>query len=281
MVKYKNSCYIATRENSSVPPDKSSFWECFVSSSVTYRGSWSKDTNYYQNDIVKHNNGTYLAIDLVPLGVKISDSMYWLLLGKNIIDNSHVIESYDPSGTFLNKTMNDFPSLFSFDQTMDTNKKYYYACRQTDIKYKPISKKSKWYVPIIFEKILDTNSNFDNRRGHTVFNQNGVYKVTIHINFTGTNLFKTSSYLLKPMDDPEADSYQKDRKIRSGKMSITCASQIKNHLQYCFVVKVSDPLSTLVIMSEHQNVKIKTLSEDNEIIIYGKEKTWILIEKID
>ena len=184
----------------------------------------------------------------------------------------------DESGKKLKKLLE--LSNVEFDDNPKND--YYYACKQSDVKYSLTIFKKKWSVPIIFEKILETGSSYDNKKGQIIFNKPGMYKITIHVNFVGTNMFKTSAYLLKPMDNPSADIYQKDRKLPSSKMSLACISPlIKNHLQYCFVVKVKDALSTLVIMSEHQNVKTKSHNDEKEIIIFGKEKTWILIEKMD
>ena len=218
-------------------------------------------------------------------------------------NNKNIIESYGQDSldwhdtkkkSFINKTTDSEMQLknllnspsgdFSFGEACDNNSKsnnYYYACKQIDIRYSlATSKKQKWSVPIVFERTLEiTGSSFDNRKGQIIFNKPGTYKVTVHVNFFGTNLFKTSAYLLRPSDNPSADIYQKDRKVQSSKMSMACFPQIKNHMQYCFIVKVKDALSTLVIMSEHQN--IKPIGDEKEIIIFGKEKTWILIEKMD
>ena len=156
---------------------------------------------------------------------------------------------------------------------------YYYGSIMTDIQYSlSMPKKQKWSVPIIFEKMIVTGPTFDNMKNQIIIKKAGTYKVTIHINFMGTKFFKTSAYLLKPTDNPLDDTYQKDRKIKSSKMSITNPKKNKNHLHYCFIVKVYDLLSTLVIMSEHKTAKTKTT--DDEIIIFGREKTWILVEKI-
>jgi len=161
-------------------------------------------------------------------------------------------------------------------------KNYYYACRQSDIKYSLAPKKSKWNVPILFDKIIDSSPSYDNRKNQIIFNKPGTYKVTIHINFTGSNFFHTYAYLLKPHDNPMSDNYNKDRKIASSNMTIASSSHMKNHLHYSFIVVVQNALSTLVLVSVHRtNNKIKHLPDEKEITIFGKEKTWILIERKD
>lgn len=157
---------------------------------------------------------------------------------------------------------------------------YYYAYKETDINYSLVtSKRQKWSVPIIFEKVLEIGTPYNNNKNQIVFKNPGIYKITIHINFIGTTLFKTSAYLLKPTDDPCSNIYQKNRKIPSSKMTLFSGDPfVKLHLHYCFVAKVTEPMSTLVIMSEHRHSKHS--NDEKEIIIFGKEKTWILIEKI-
>jgi len=93
--------------------------------------------------------------------------------------------------------------------------------------------------------------------------------------------FKTIAYLLKPSDNPHADIYIKDRKISSSSMAIASILKVKNYLNYSFIIDVRDSLSTLVFMSAHHSTKLNYTHDENEIIIYGKGKTWILIEKID
>jgi len=325
LVKYKNVFYIATKKNSGVTPgQKSLFWNIFINNGVRYQGNWKKDKTYSINDIVRSDNGSYIAIDGPTKGIPISDTESWALLckdgtEKNIpqtetstsfngaYNSQHIIESYNQKPFHKSKPMtraemeldlavlddetdsklqsildSSTLDLKNIDTDFDTKDNcFYYACKQSDIKYSLSSKKPKWHVPITFEKTLETGSVFDSRKGQILFNRPGIYKITVHINFTGTNLFSTLAYLLKPSDDPNADLYQKNRKIQSSKMSITCASQIKNHLQYCFIVKVKDALSTLVFMSEHQTGKMKHIPDDKEITIFGKEKTWILVEKIN
>lgn len=287
MIKYKNTFYISIRDNNnSAPNSKSDTWFMFMNDSPMYRGIWDKESSYFVNNIVQHSSSTFLAIDTVPLGYSVYDNRYWIQLGNINNSNKQIIESYNQD--MLEERQNparksksiNFEPIKDLDLTLN-QQSFYYASRQSDIKYDPITKQSKWYVPIIFDKVLELTNSFDNRRGQTIFNKSGLYKVTIHVNFTGTNLFKTSAYLLRPLDDPESNSYQKDRKITASKMTMTCASKIKNHLHYNFIVKVRDALSTLVVMSEHKTMELRNLVEERAITIFGKEKTWILIEKMD
>ena len=299
LIKYKNNMYIAIKKNNNLKPScESIFWELFFNESIKYKGVWQSEKIYYINDIVKLKHEIYIAIKNCTKGIPVNNTNYWALISKlydGKIFDSDIIESYNDDikhhhKSDVNCTSNEFESLtniesLDFKNFTDTDflnckKDFYYAYKQNNSVYNTTCKKSKWNVPIIFDKTVEVGASFDNKKGQIIFNKMGTYKITVHINFNGMNLFKTSAFLLKPSDDPESNVYQKDRKIPSSNMLITCASQIKNHLHYCFLVKVKDALSTLIIMSEHQE-KMKLLSEEKKITIYGKEKTWILIESME
>ncbi len=313
-IAIKKSCGVT-------PTNKSMFWTVFFNGCIRHQGTWKKDKNYCINDIVRSETASFIAVDLPPKGCPTSDTNYWALMCKDGDENTcsfnngrNIIESYNQNGLDCDFGLESFSSIETqpinsrlisynydseicdFDDTDVQLKKllnctdseytikdnnFYYACKQCDTRYPLNSKKPKWSVPISFEKTLDTGPAYDNKKGQIVFNRPGTYKVTVHITYKGTNIYKTAAYLLKPSDDVGANNYQKDRKISSSKMSIISSSQIKNHLHYCFVIKVKDALSTLVMISEHQENKIKHINDDKEITIFGKEKSWILIEKID
>ena len=302
VVKYKNIFYIANKNNTDIEPSMStSYWIQFSNNNVQYQGQWKKDKSYAVNEIVKVDYSTYIAIDNVPRGTSISDTDKWMILFKSMINNncdSKIIETYgcnkNDFHVNLSALNNDleirkiFDSRIISEESTDMvgtefkfNTGYLYACKQIDSKYSPVSKKDKRYVPIIFDKVIDSSPIADIKKWQVIFNKVGTFKITIHIQFTGTNLFRTSAYLLKPSDDPNSDFYEKDSKIPSSTMSLICSSQNKNHLHYDFIIKVKDILSTLVLISKHQNGKIKHLMDDKDIIIFGKGKSWILIEYID
>lgn len=201
--------------------------------------------------------------------------------------NTHCQKSRVKTGIFSDefetaKQLKNLLNIANAETTGDFQCFNYYAYKQKPIKYSVSnSKKQKWSVPILFEKVQDCGSCYDCRNDHIVFNKTGTYKVTLHINFTGTHVFKTSAYLLKPTDNASANVYMNNRQLLSSKMTLNSASAyVKNHLHYCFVVKVAEPMSTIVIMSKHRNTD-NNGNDSDEIIIYGKEKTWILIEKIN
>lgn len=63
-------------------------------------------------------------------------------------------------------------------------------------------------------------------------------------------------------------------------MAISCLTNIKSYLHYNFMVKVHDALSTLVIMSGNKTNQFDS-SEESSLIIFGKGKSWILIESMN
>jgi hypothetical protein len=292
LVKYRNVFYIGSKQNiSSTPSSKSSSWDLLMNNGIKFQGNWKKDKTYYVNDIVRVNEACYIAIDSPSKGTQITDVNSWALICKDgeksisqgehkEIDNSasrikdDIIESYG-----INENDLDLGNLLT-DYQENTVKGFFYAYKLSDIKYALNSKKPKWNVPIVFDNVVDTCSIYDTGKNQIIFNNPGTYKITIHITHTGSNYFKVMGYLLKPSDNPQSDVYSKDRQINSSKMAMASSSQIKNHLHYDFVVHVKDALSTLVIMSVHKASKLKHVPDDKEITIFGKEKSWILIEKM-
>ena len=297
----------------------SSFWEHFMNGSVKYQGIWKKDKHYYLNDIVKHDDNIYLCTGSPSKGS--IDSEHWLELSHHHSDSDSDLTSTSKSAfstdtsisatstsnkynsfieTFGKKNRDslqriadittidgfdnsDFGNLSDIDVNFGKqNSGYYYAVKTTDFKY-PVSssKKNKWYVPISFEKVLESCHAIEQKKNMIIFNKPGTYKITAHFTFTGVNYFKTLAYLLKPSDNSNADAYQSDRKIPASKMSIASVSGIKNRMNYTFPVKVLEPLSSLIMVSVHHLNKVKHMPDEKEMIIYGREKSFILVERID
>ena len=242
---------------------------------------------------MRDNSACYIALDSGPKGTKTTDVNFWALICKdgtdlmtrvviglyadsNIVSRNNFIETYNQHTESVNPDQNfGIGELLGGNVTIK-DKKFYYACKQSDMKCSLNSKKPKWNLPIAFEKIIDIGASYDNVKSQIIFNKPGTYKITIHINFTGVNYFKVINYLLKPHENPLSDSYHKDRKIPSSKMSMASSKQMKNHLHYDFIVNVADALSTLILMSAHKLNKLKNMT-DYRTSVFGKEKSWIFI----
>ena len=280
IVRSADGCYIAL----DAPPKGT------PTTDVNYWALLCKDGNSTSQFSTDHNRKNIIEsynqeLASAPRGLELAESNADSNADSSISFNPDIdLSTFNDDDSSLRKLLSSssIMDIKNFENDFGTkDKKFCHVCKQSDKQYTLNSKKPKWNVPISFEKILDSSSCFDNRKGQVVFNKPGIYKVTAHINFKGSNYFKTLAYLLGPSDDPQADVYQKDRKIQSSKMTITCASQMKNHLHYSFIVYVKDALSTLVLIAEHYSNKWKHAFEEKEITIYGKEKTWLLVEKMD
>jgi hypothetical protein len=166
------------------------------------------------------------------------------------------------------------------------NSSIMYVGKKSDTKY-IMSKKSDGYVPITFDNVLELSANYHILDGNIIFNKIGLYKITCHIVYSGISCLKSKAYLLLPIDNIKKSSYDKDRKIMNSKMSLFGSSLQKNRLHYDFIVRVNDPLSTMVFVISHKvrnastQVPVTALVDDKEIIIYGRNKTWILAESLN
>jgi hypothetical protein len=243
----------------------------------------------------------YISLESLQSGVPITDTNCWALLCRdgishripestgghslsdvsdyNIVSDTTSQEFHqEMTDTEINKIINSLEFNNTLPETKTSH--MHYACKNSDTHFPLVSKKLKWNTPIIFDKIINTGLMFDTKRGQIIFNKPGTYRVTLHINFTGVSIFKTIAYLMKPSDIIESEKYDKDRRILSSKMSLIGSSQVKNYLHYNFILKVDDALSTFVFMSVHKHQKNKLLGSEKELVIFGKEKTWILIECI-
>jgi hypothetical protein len=254
---------------------------------VCYRGLWRRDKHYKLNDIVRTNNATYIGLDTIPKGIAVTDEHYWGLICKDHHKSGNIIESYNQTTEDV-PHHNDIINLttdidFDIKNLLNTSNcgfkhdnKFYYASKQSNITHSLNSKKAKWNIPLLFEKLIDGSQFIDHRKGQIIFNKTGKYKVTIHVKYIGTSHFKVVGYLLRPSDNAQSDTYQKDRQIIASQMVVIGPAQIKNYLHYSFITNVKDVLSTLVIMSVHHSNR----QNNGEIIIFGKSTTWILIEKL-
>lgn len=201
---------------------------------------------------------------------------------ETVAPTSRYAESYNRLSTteYPDKRRNhrdNFSSeIISFS---DSKHAVYYATKTSDIKY---SLMPKWKVPILIDNIIQKDSDtYDSKHGHITFTSIGLYKVTINVTFTGVNNFATVCYLLKPTENPDSDSYRRERKIRSSAISMPSSTHTKNRLNYTFVVHVPDMLSTMILVSSHGSGKSKNHSSNNEVTVYGKDCTWILVERLD
>ena len=159
----------------------------------------------------------------------------------------------------------------------------YYAYKSIDSVYDLIfNEKDVLYTPIIFDTvsnvgILSTNTIFNNSINQIVINKIGVYRVTAHINFAGVNYFKIVGYLSNSMTN---SVYKKSQKINSSCMAMISEPKMKNYLHYSFILDIKDIKSTFVLVAINQLRKSSILTESaTQLTIFGRGKTWILIEK--
>lgn len=303
LVKNKNSYYYSIKKSKDIQPtSNTSYWKLFMSGSISYQGVWKRDMSYYLNDIVRYNNGSYICIKYCKGQNPESCQEYWGLLALdgectsciNTTTSSKCTSIPQSSkkskhivNTSISSELSDIltSSQFDFDKILeepyDDVRNYFYAVKSSDTRYSIVSKKTKTYVQIFFDKLVENCKSIDSKKNVIIFNKIGTYKVTCHFTFTGANQFKTIGYLLHPTDSNFNEAPPKERKISSSKMSIAAASMLKNNMHYDFLVKVTVPLSTLHIMAIHEPNKAKHMPEEKEVTIFGKDKTFILIEKLD
>jgi hypothetical protein len=63
---------------------------------VSYKGLWDITKNYPKWSIVNNENKSYMAVNIVPAGVPIDNTDYWVFIGLITVDQSLDIESINP-----------------------------------------------------------------------------------------------------------------------------------------------------------------------------------------
>lgn len=276
LIRYKNTYYFCLKKcRSTTPSSSSAYWDVFLIGSMVYKGNWKQDREYHINHLVKYNCCIYICNETTK-SCPDDNSDKWTLLIKESLD-----ESAD-SNKYLLTHDSDFSSMLNtaidFDSPLSKSNDYYYAVKSSDSKFNLSLKKSKILVPILFDKTIERSDSIEQTKNSVTFNRPGLYKVTMHIMFTGVNFFKCIGYMMRASDD--AESYSKDKKIPGSSMSLMSSSLIKNNMHYSFLLKVEEPMSSIVMASVHHN-KAKHSQDEKELTIFGKERTFILIERMD
>jgi len=281
--------YIATKKNIGMTPSsRSVFWEVFLSDKVHHCGDWSKNQSYEINDIVRYDGACFIATECSMIGTDPkTNKKSWASISKDdelCHNKSSLVEAYNQSteNVDINEIM--YPKKEDSDMIdlYHNENQLLYVSKQTNSKFMLNLGKTKWKNQIKFDNVLESTGKAINMQSNNiVFNNAGFYKITVKIIFSGVNQFKLAAYLLNPSDSIQSDTFNANKKINASVYSQTCAASVKNCVHYTFPVNVKNALSTLIIITGQTYVKLTSfVHTENELVIYGKGKTWMLIEKI-
>lgn len=159
-------------------------------------------------------------------------------------------------------------SLQPYEQTLNASNcasPFFYAQCLESCEY-AIPFSNAYYVPLIYDHVLHTCENVQYVNGCMQFAQAGSYKITYGLRWKNETNIHVMAYLLNP-DASDDHAYDKKYKIKSSRcqMLSTHASQCTH--TFVITVPLLFRMSILLRLQE-------------TTIIYGKEQTWILIEKL-
>jgi hypothetical protein len=272
-----------------------------------FRNKWNNHEMYEAGDVVCFKKVLYIAIKR-SIGMTPShQSVFWEIFVasevplikpqfvKNPEKKSSFVEAYNQSSENIDKNdmirhqqqKNKNQQIFDIinsdvtDLSHDENQ-LLYVSKPTNSKFTLSPSKTKWKNQIKFDDVIECiGKSVSMQSNNVVFDTPGFYKVTIKIIFSGVNQFKLAAYLLNPSDNFQSETFNSNKKIHASVYSQMCAASVKNCVHYTFPVNVKNALSTLVIATGHTYVKLTSfVHSENELIIYGKGKTWMLIEKL-
>jgi len=260
IVKHKENVYIAIKKNNDHPSKKTS-WELLFRKGINYLGTWKEGRKYRKLDMVKMGNDVCICKKNTDSGHFVEED--WVFLWKE------EKKPEDPISDFIGEKM-VFPD----------NDKFFYAVQLTDFVYPIGQTKKKIRLPIIFTSRLK-NSNIQQDNEKIIFSKTGLYRMTLHFTYTGCHYLKTISYLFGPPDHPTTTEPSNNCKIGSSQMGLTSSIKKKNYLHYQYITKISDSLSTLIIFLVYQPEHLLNFTEEKNLCLYGSDKSWLSIEKLD
>lgn len=276
IVKHNGCIYVCKKDhNGRSPSGQSVHWDLLISP-IKFSGEWRKEHTYNANEMVTYVNVLYIAQRFIPRGTPIADQDYWQQLidfGDMVCKKESEEETYTPSDEYYKK---------KYDLCESPSNKMLYATKSSNQTYKLSHllkhKKAKATVALIFDKIKESSGDVTMVDNHITFTRPGWYQVNVHIVHTGLQYFKCRGYLLKPSESPKSESYPKERKIQGSTMAQFGTSSGKNYLNYSFPIEVIESMSSFVIATINKLMRDR---EDKDIIIHGKDKSWIQIQKLN
>lgn len=286
LVIYESSTYIAIRNSCGEKPCCKEYWILFVAG-INFRGEWDRREIYYLNNIVKYDNVLYIATACEVRVRPSEDCSDWKILidcckekpDCSTLCSSERNERPIPSESTVanlmtDKEINDL--LTNYDGKSRSNVLYLLKQKKTVINFE--GKLEKWWTVISFNDVVKTSSAFTFDKTSVSFNKSGIFKVSLQLTYTGVNVCKVLAYLLDPKDNvAENSSYNKNKKVRASKIRQYSLANRKNTLNYSFILNVSKPLSQLVMTNIHKQDELNGVST---LTIFGKDRTWLLIEEI-
>lgn len=288
IVRYMNATYLAINNSSRIVPTDVKFWALIcndgtqietksnnlttapeiIVTDIISKSVSTKKKSIENNDKHKLKNKKYthdIALNAKSVAdVKMNELAYY--------NNINICEEY--GDTIHNKRITSIFEDVGFDILHED--KIYYSVKKYDTTYQ-IDTSEKCNVPIIFDKTIRSDTKYSSKNNQIFFSSIGTYKITINIKFTGIKYYKMISYLLLPSDNILSGAYPYDRKIKSSSAKKDTKINKNNLINHTFIVKVDQPSSALVVMTEHPEYDSNS---DLNVVIYGNEKSWILIEHL-